>query len=223
MSTTTTNYGFTLPAVADPIDEDLWGTELNTNFSSLDDILPTPSANKYGAIAVQNSTDNGLDYITSQGTSGQYLISNGSDALPSFQSVANAASAIGNLLFPVGSYYLNETVSTNPNTLLGFGTWTAVTDKFIVAHGSTYTTTGGAATATIAQGNLPNINLHISSVNGVLGDGTYATGSTTTIDGTTISNPNTSNKQYNIPLGGSGTPIDIIPPYQAVYIWKRTA
>jgi hypothetical protein len=29
------------------------------------------------------------------------------------------------LLYPVGSIYTNATVSTNPATLLGFGTWTA--------------------------------------------------------------------------------------------------
>ena len=58
---------------------------------------------------------------------------------------------------PVGSYYMNETVATNPATLLGYGTWTAVTDKFIVARGSTYTSTGGAATdsITLTTANLP--------------------------------------------------------------------
>lgn len=212
MSTTTTNYGFTLPAVADPIDEDLWGTELNSNFTSLDDILPTPSANKYGAIAVQNNADNGLDYITSQGAAGTILVSNGADALPSFQTII---AAILPSVYPVGSYYINETVSTNPATLLGFGTWTAVTDKFIVGHGSTYTSTGGAATVTLAEANLPphthTIQYWTQGVGagngrflgGIAGDpvtGTTPTGST-----------------------GSGTAFSIIPPYQAAYIWKRTA
>jgi hypothetical protein len=32
---------------------------------------------------------------------------------------------IGSLLYPVGSIYINATSSTNPATLLGFGTWTA--------------------------------------------------------------------------------------------------
>lgn len=114
MSTTTTNYGFTLPAIADPIDEDLWGSELNTNFTSLDTILGARTASKYGAIIVQNATDNGFDTITSQGTAGQVLTSNGADALPSFQS-----------FYPIGSVYINATVATNPAILLGFGTWTA--------------------------------------------------------------------------------------------------
>jgi hypothetical protein len=32
---------------------------------------------------------------------------------------------IGSLIYPVGSIYTNAAVSTNPATLLGFGTWTA--------------------------------------------------------------------------------------------------
>lgn len=214
MSTTTTNYGFTLPAVADPIDEDLWGTELNSNFSSLDDILPTPSANKYGAIAVQNSTDNGLDYITSQGASGAFLVSGGSDALPSFQTVAATAIAIGNLLFPVGSYYMNETVATNPNTLLGFGTWTAVTDRFIVGHGSTYTSTGGAATAALVQNNLP------SSLTFDVPTGDVDNGGLRMARGDTVGPPSRSITMTN---SGGGQSFSIIPPYQAAYVWKRTA
>lgn len=206
MATTTTNYAFVLPAVADPIDEDLWGGELNTNFSSLDDILPTPAANKYGAIAVQNSTDNGLDYITSQGTSGQVLLSNGADALPSFGSITATVLAA---VYPVGSYYFNETDPTSPATLFGFGTWVAVTDKFIVAHGSTYTTTGGAAQVTLAIGNIP-AHAHTVAL------GTNAGTSFVLGQGTTTGNNVTTSSV------GSGTPFDIIPPYQAAYIWKRT-
>lgn len=39
MSTTTPNYGFTLPAVNSAVDEDLWGDELNGNWSALDTTL----------------------------------------------------------------------------------------------------------------------------------------------------------------------------------------
>lgn len=39
MSTTTTNYGLSLPAVDSPTDEDLWGDELNANSSELDTLL----------------------------------------------------------------------------------------------------------------------------------------------------------------------------------------
>lgn len=59
-----------------------------------------------------------------------------------------AIAAAKESLYPVGSIYINRTNITNPATLLGFGTWAQVTDKMIMAHGSTYTADGGAATHT---------------------------------------------------------------------------
>lgn len=139
-----------------------------------------------------------------------------SDSIPTVATILAA-------VYPVGSYYINESDSTNPATLFGFGTWTAVTDKFIVGRGSTYTSTGGAATATISQANLPNINLYIQSNGGVLGDGTFATGPSLNGVADNCIGGSGPQKAWIIPLGGSGTPINTVPPYQAAYIWKRTA
>lgn len=114
-------------------------------------------------------------------------------------------------LYPVGSYYMNETVSTNPATLLGFGTWVAVLDKFIVARGSTYTSTGGAATvALIAANNGPHT--HNVTINDITD-----TGTTKAQGGENGASPTIATSS-----SGSGTPFSIIPPYQAAYIWKRT-
>lgn len=117
--------------------------------------------------------------------------------------------------FPIGSYYMNETVATNPATLFGFGTWTAVTDKFIVAHGTTYTATGGAATVTLAQNNLP-ASMSMSAASGV-GDAASSVQVASANSGST--------HQTNIALtnAGGGQAFSIIPTYQAAYIWKRTA
>lgn len=43
MSTLTTNYGFILPGVNDPADQDLWGGYLNSNWSSIDTLLKDAS------------------------------------------------------------------------------------------------------------------------------------------------------------------------------------
>ena len=53
-----------------------------------------------------------------------------------------------NMVYPIGTYYWSSS-STSPQDLFG-GTWTPVTDKFILAAGSTYTAggTGGAASVT---------------------------------------------------------------------------
>ena len=45
MATTTTNFDFTLPAVGGAIDADLWGDQLNGNWTSIDAILVATTAN----------------------------------------------------------------------------------------------------------------------------------------------------------------------------------
>lgn len=129
---------------------------------------------------------------------------------------AGILAIVGPVLLPVGSYYLNETDSTNPATLFGFGTWVAITDKFIVAHGSTYTTTGGAATVTLSEANLPS-SVTLDQTSG--GDVNNATTGAAKI-ATAQSGARTTS--YTVALG-SDTAFSIIPPYQAAYIWKRTA
>ena len=68
------------------------------------------------------------------------------------------------LIYPVGSIYIS-TLSTNPGTLLGVGTWSAFgAGKTLISLDSGDTDfdvveeTGGAKTKTIAQANLPNIS-----------------------------------------------------------------
>ena len=55
---------------------------------------------------------------------------------------------IFDLIYPVGSYYMSSS-ATNPGTLFG-GTWEQITDRMIMAAGSTYAagTTGGSDTHT---------------------------------------------------------------------------
>ncbi len=123
-------------------------------------------------------------------------------------------------VYPIGSLYMNKTVSTNPNVIFGFGTWAAITDKFIVAHGSTYTSTGGAATVTLSTGNLP-----ASSLGFTLPIYTASPGVTNRIGGGGPSSGGSPVGSYTGTTNnmGSGTAFDIIPPYQAAYIWERTA
>jgi len=42
-------------------------------------------------------------------------------------------------IYPVGSMYVNFTDDTNPATLLGFGTWTAVAGRVVVGYDGTQT------------------------------------------------------------------------------------
>jgi hypothetical protein len=141
--------------------------------------------------------------------------------LPTLTQVESLIADAKAALYPVGSYYLNETDATNPGTLLGFGTWVAVTDKFIVARGSTYTATGGAATdsITIAEANLP------SSITATVPTGDIDNGGARLGRGATAGgggNGNAISITLSAVGSGSAISVDTVPPYQAAYIWKRT-
>jgi hypothetical protein len=61
-------------------------------------------------------------------------------------------------LYPVGTVYQNVSNSTNPGdaTMLGFGTWEQITDKFLAARGSTNIgASGGAWSYTLTSANIP--------------------------------------------------------------------
>jgi len=136
--------------------------------------------------------------------------------------------------YPVGSIYLS-TVSTNPNTLFGFGTWVAFgSGRMLISQDATYPagTTGGAATTTLITANLPS-HTHTATVTdpghfhdydrvngsaGAAGGGASAinsytaTNTTTATTGITVANSST----------GSGTAATTISPYISVYMWNRT-
>lgn len=61
------------------------------------------------------------------------------------------------LIFPVGSIYQNALVQTDPNVLFGAGTWERITEKFLYSVSATDTlgVTGGSATVTLTENNLP--------------------------------------------------------------------
>ena len=77
---------------------------------------------------------------------------------PNIASAVNAAKTdVLQKVFPVGSFYTSYNINTNPATLLGFGTWTAVQGRVLLSASSAYSaaSTGGAATHVITVGELP--------------------------------------------------------------------
>ena len=120
---------------------------------------------------------------------------------------------------PVGKIWISE-VSTNPNTVLGFGTWTAYgTGKILVGIDSgdpdfnTAGETGGSKTHTHGAGTYSHTHTHalpIASDVG-LGAATYKLTGTATLDAGTIAITGTSASGSNV------------SPYIVVYIFKRTA
>lgn len=140
------------------------------------------------------------------------------------------ALGIIDIIYPVGSLYMSVN-DVSPEVLFG-GEWEQIEDRFLLAAGSTYDagTTGGATSQTIPD------HRHLSPIghNGMkavalttYGDDGYVTGQsftgskpawTSVVDSTSYSNiivPYTSS-------AGKAT-VSTMPPYMAVFVWKRTA
>ncbi|SEN18913.1 hypothetical protein SAMN05216340_10818 [Megamonas sp. Calf98-2] len=148
-------------------------------------------------------------------------------------------------IYPVGSIYMS-TVSTNPATLFGFGTWEAMpAGRVLLAQGkSSWGTTynagsiGGEATHQLTVGELPAHN-HTASTN-TTGNHThqfqlYGPNGNTNMNfpsdfdtnyarnkGTTLSAGNHSHT-ININNTGSSQSHNNMQPYLAVYMWKRVS
>lgn len=74
MPTFTPNYSFKLPGVADPVDADLWGGQLNGNFSSLDTLLKNSFADvQSGTWTPELTGSTGAPTITYTTQLGEYI------------------------------------------------------------------------------------------------------------------------------------------------------
>ena len=149
--------------------------------------------------------------------------------------IATAVAATKQALYPVGSIYTNSSVTTNPATLLGFGTWVAFgagrvpvglnagdalfdtleetggsKNAIVVSHTHTATVTDPGHNHTFTQENTRG-----SGSNGAEdGQSSFSTVSTSTnTTGITVANSTT---------GSSGTNANL-QPYITVAMWKRTA
>ena len=123
-----------------------------------------------------------------------------------------------NLIYPVGSIYMSVN-STSPATLFG-GTWAQLKDRFLLGVGDTYAagSTGGAATHTLSLDEIPSHNHSY---------GVYNASSTTQIEVNHMAAycgvQNGTGWGSNTLFAGGGLAHNNMPPYLAVYMWKRTA
>jgi len=211
-----------------------------TNFATKD-TLPTGDSNK---IVKGTEIDNEFNSISGAISSKADLASptfTGTPAAPTatagssttqLATTAFVTSALA-AVYPVGSIYINAAVSTNPNTLLGFGTWTAFgAGKVIVGLDSadalfdTLEETGGSKDAVIVSHTHTatvtdpgHLHTTLSTTNAPPG------GSVPTLSGTTTQNTSTATTGItvaNSTTGVSGTNANV-QPYIVVKMWKRTA
>jgi len=196
----------------------LKGTEINTEFANI-------------AIAVATKADTASPTFT-----GTPVAPTASAATNTTQLATTAfVQAAFQILHPVGSIYINATNSTNPGTLLGFGTWTAFgAGRVPVGFDSTNALfdtaeeTGGSADAVVVS------HTHTATVTDPGHKHTYSAHLNTAVAGPVsladrmpLTTADTSTATTGITVansttGSSGTNANY-QPYITVYMWKRTA
>ena len=142
--------------------------------------------------------------------------------------IANAVekSDLLNLIYPVGSIYMSVN-NTNPASLFG-GTWQQIKDRFLLACGSTYNAgaTGGEAKHTLTINELPKNSMKIPHVayydDCSISGGGWKQISREQTEKEGVSQDKT-NDGWHIMSIGNNEAHNNMPPYLAVYMWKRTA
>jgi hypothetical protein len=121
-------------------------------------------------------------------------------------------------VYPVGSIYINAASSTNPATLLGFGTWAAFgAGRVIVGLDSgdtdfdTAQETGGAKTHTLTTSEIPAHTHNSTWLTG--GSGVSGVNTAGNYDAATSATSST----------GGGSAHNNVQPYIVAYMWRRTA
>lgn len=124
--------------------------------------------------------------------------------------------ALLDLLHPVGSIF-QSTDSTSPEELFG-GTWEQVKDVFLLAAGDSHAagSTGGEETHTLTKAEIPD---HAHTLK--------YTGQSVTEGVNAIRLYQAASNQYNAYSGGQSSDCgdqahNNMPPYLAVYTWRRT-
>lgn len=138
------------------------------------------------------------------------------------KSAAPSLSSILQVVYPVGAIYISA-ISTSPADLFGFGTWeqlptgvmllSAGTDDSAYPAGST----GGEAAHTLTADELPKVNLTGSVKSGQWWSDNAMSEPTGLARGR-----NGGTTTVNIGSIGGGKAHNNMPPYLAVYMWKRT-
>jgi hypothetical protein len=208
------------------------GTEIDTEFNNIATAVATKAD-------LASPTFTGTPTLPTGTIAVTQSTSDDSTKIATTAFVQDVVDAIKQSLYPVGSIYTNATSSTNPGTLLGFGTWTAFgAGRVMVGFDSgnslfdTAEETGGSANAvnvshthtatstvtdpghshTVKIGESFSGGNSVQYTNSITGNASVVNSNTTGITvATSVSTE-----------GSSGTNANY-QPYITVYMWKRTA
>ena len=121
-------------------------------------------------------------------------------------------------VYPIGSIYMSVN-NANPGAFLG-GTWEAIEGCFLLGQSPDYEagTTGGEAEHTLTTNEIPKHN-HSFRINIQHGDGPLTSGEALTSE---LQRNGRIRYLGTTKEAGEDKPHNNMPPYLAVYIWKRT-
>ncbi len=139
--------------------------------------------------------------------------------------------AIQSVTYPIGAIFM-ATVATDPNTLMGFGTWSRIAEgRVLIGEG-----TGAGLTARTAGAEIGDEDSIVAQHNHTITDPghsanhTYATGASSSGSGAASGGANSTattggSGLTNITIDNEGVdPTDTnLQPSLVVYIWERTA
>lgn len=117
--------------------------------------------------------------------------------------------------YPIGAIYLSVN-DANPAALFG-GTWERIGGRFLLGADSTYAagSTGGEAAHTLTADEMPRHNHEVDNLN--------ASGSATPFMTVQAQDKRGFGGNVQTMYAGGGKAHNNMPPYLAVYMWKRTA
>ena len=204
------------------------GTEINTEFDNIQTAIATKADLASPTFTGTPTLPTGTIGVTQSN-------GNSSTALATTAFVQAAAALTLAAIYPIGSIYTNATVSTNPATLLGFGTWTAFgAGRVMVGFDSgnalfdTAEETGGSANAiTVSHTHTLTDSGHNHNFNYAAYSWTVQGGTNVTIEGNRsgagAGTTTTATTGISVDSAGSSGTNANYQPYITVYIWKRTA
>ena len=130
------------------------------------------------------------------------------------------------LIYPVGSIYMSAN-DTSPSILFG-GEWERIKDRFLLAAGDTYSagSIGGEVAHKLTVDEMPKTDFKIPHVGYF--EGMNGTGYTEEILKNVYPNKevvgiDSDFAVWHVLSTGGDEPHNNMPPYLAVYMWKRTA
>lgn len=202
------------------------GTEIDTEFNNIQTAIATKAD-------LTSPTFTGTPTLPTGTIGVTQSFANSTTALATTAFVQAALAA----MYPVGSIYTNATSSTNPGTLLGFGTWTAFgAGRVMVGFNSgnalfdAAEETGGSAdtivvshthTATVTDPGHTHSGSYLNGTPQSSGAGPTATTPSQFTNSISIPTATTGISVSNASAGTSGTNANY-QPYITVYMWKRT-